>query len=138
MTQVHSIIFEEVDRFLSGTAQFTTVYLFHSKEHPNLFELCEVSPFRKERQTKYTIKNTPSRIVGYSTDVPIIIQRNGKYIVVLLPNYSGELVLMPIEDMPWPPSVSTRTLEERNKIKIAAFSSDSTLQFLEYPNNIEG
>ena len=134
MTQLHSITFEEIDRYLSGTAQFTTVYLFHSKDHPSLFELCEVSPFRKEKQTTYTIKNVPARIVGYSTDVPIIVQRDGKYIAVLLPDYNGELVLMPTEDSPWPPSVSTRTPEERNKIKIAAFSADSTLQFLMFPN----
>lgn len=39
-------------------------------------------------------------VVGYSTDVPLIISANGKNGAVLMPNYTGTVEMLPVNSLP--------------------------------------
>jgi hypothetical protein len=129
MTKLHSIVFEEIDRHHDGTNVFHTIYLFHHREpsYPTesagAFDVCAYNPFKVERTPFFTIGPVPMRIVEYSTDVPIVVERESRPIVILMPGIHGTPLLTS-----WEPSESYKNLNE----KIIGFVKESVLYFREF------
>jgi hypothetical protein len=107
MTQLHSIAFERVNvnglSYVQGTNEYHILYLVHSKKIPGLFEIKKQNPFLKETTTSILF-DYPTRIVGYSTDVPIVISFKNidpdpRQSILLMPNYRGQNPLMLSDDL---------------------------------------
>jgi hypothetical protein len=131
MTQLHSITFEKVKlkgSGVEGTKEYHILYLFHSKANPGIFEIIKQNPFLKEKTTSTTF-DFHTRIVGYSTDVPIVVMCDGQDSIILMPDHHGQLVLLPPEGYParfkYPPGAE---FEE-----IIGISPDMNMQFLIFP-----
>jgi len=130
MTNLHSIVFEEIDEiggYCMGTGRFHTIYLFHQKDSnpPGYFSVNPRTPFKVERDPSYIIPcNTSMRVVECSTDVPIIIERKGEPLAILMPNIHGM------------PTLTTCTTPDEHfpniTEKIGGFSKGSTLRFREF------
>ena len=130
MTSLHSIVFEEIDQIgnhCMGTGRFHTIYLFHQTqpESPGYFSISPRTPFRADRDPTYLIPcNTSMRIVECSTDVPIVIERKGEPLAILMPN---------IHQMPTLTTCKTPDDQFPNITeKIGGFSKGSALRFREF------
>ena len=128
MSFMHSITLEEAELTscdLKGLNKYHTLYLFHSKNNPGLFEISEQSLFLKERKTIFK-PDYHIKIINYSTDTPILILFDGRTEAVLMPNICGELVLIRIDH-------GLPTIDPDFRfIKIDGLSSNHQIQFLEY------
>jgi hypothetical protein len=97
MTQLHSITFETIKFTGSraeGTKEYHVLYLTPSTTTPGLFEIKKHNPFLKEKTTSISF-DFHTRIVGYSTNVPIVVMCDGHNSMILMPNHIGQLVFLP-------------------------------------------
>jgi hypothetical protein len=126
MTKLHSITFEEVDQYYKGTGVFYTIYLFHREPSYPLtdptghFDVCEHNPFKTERSPFFTIGSTTMRIADYSTDVPIVIERESNPIAILMPGARDKSLL------------TTCAPCEHPEQKIIGIMKESVLYFREF------
>ena len=134
MTFMHSITLEEVTltgSSVRGLDKYHILYLFHSKSNPlfSLFEISEQTPFLKERKTIFGVDHY-MRIIGYSTDTPILVLLDGRIEMVLMPNYHGDFIIVPV-DHGIPPEIRPGDSDPQF-IKIIGMTPHKTIQFLEF------
>ena len=125
MTNLHSIIFEELDQHYKGTKVYHTIYLFHQEpsyptESAGAFDVCAYNPFKVERTPFFTIGPVPMKIVEYSTDVPIVIERESRPIAILMPGCRGAPLITA-----WEP-------QDKRMTEVIGFAQESVLYFREF------
>jgi hypothetical protein len=135
MTQLHSITFEKIkiqESRIEGTKEYHILYLLHSKISPGMFDIKNHNPFLKEKTTGITF-DIPTRIVGYSTDVPIIIMCDGQRSIILMPNHSGQLVFLPPHG--YPPDSKPTGVEQHQEI--IGILQNRYMQFQMFPKALK-
>lgn len=139
MTQLHSITFETV-KFkgsgVEGTKEYHVLYLTHSTTTPGVFEIRKKTPFIKEKSTAIEF-DIPTRIVSYSTDVPIIVMCDGRYSMILIPGLQGQFILLPPDG--YLPDSQPPIADERRAecMEIIGILPHRHMQFLMFPEMLE-
>lgn len=114
MGNVHVIKFQELVRgdalrfgtkFVGVEGRFYLKYLRHygnryrSEISPNYFVASDSyrgdTPFSDSETIEFSFDKVVN-VVGYSTDIPLILNINGKDCAVLMPNYTGKIEMLPI------------------------------------------